>query len=135
MLNGYFLHYLILYFVSASKKTKTKTKNPGSSHENHSSTCSSNSSHSGFFVVPRTHQAHSHLKAFALAIPSSWNACPPDNSMVPFSLLSNLCSTMSFSIHPSLITLLKIAAPPVYKIIYVLIFIADCLSSPPPTRM
>lgn len=39
------------------------------------------SSHSSLLVVPRTYQVLSSLNTFALAVPCSWKAIPPDKHM------------------------------------------------------
>ena len=110
-------------------------KKPGSSPDNHPPPCSFSSSHSGLFVIPWTFMpSHSYLRAFAIAVPSACNTYAPDIYMAPFSCPSNLCSDV-FLNSAFLITLFKTAAPPVYKISYLLIYFVDCLSSPSPTRM
>lgn len=40
--------------------------------------CLLHSSHSGLPVLPQTHQARSHPRAFAPALPSAWSALPLD---------------------------------------------------------
>lgn len=40
--------------------------------------CSPSSSYTSLLTSPQTQQAHSHLRAFAHAVPSAWNAFPTD---------------------------------------------------------
>ena len=54
------------------------------------------SSHSGLLAVPRTHLAHSCLRAFALAIPSDRNALPgPSIALGPLPHLLQVSAQMS----------------------------------------
>ena len=49
-------------------------------------------SHPGLPAVPRTCQVRSCLRAFALALPSPWNALPASMCLLTPSLPSSLCS-------------------------------------------
>lgn len=63
-------------------------------------------SHTDFLNVPWT--CHTHLRVFALAISSAWNALPPRN---PQDLLPHFLQVLTqwpFSLKPSLATLLKL---------------------------
>lgn len=53
--------------------------------------------------------APAHLRAFAVAVPSAWNAVLEISTQFPPSFPSGLCSDISSSVRPSLTTCFKIA--------------------------
>ena len=63
----------------------------------------------GFPAVSQTSQAASSLQAFALAVPSVWNAVTSDILEAPSLPTFNLCSNATFSVRPSLNNLSKLA--------------------------
>ena len=63
----------------------------------------------GFPAVSQTSQAGSSLQAFALAVPSVWNAVTSDILEAPSLPNFSLCSNATFSVRPSLNTLSKLA--------------------------